>query len=592
MKLMKLVGASSALMLAFLGPAATAQPITEIIDVSGDGAHGLDEPRGIAVGIAVEGAGNVYVAGRGSDNAFKITPDGTVVEIIDASGDGPPAIHDLVSPWAVAVDAKRNVYLTGGLSNNAFRIAPSGAITEIIDNTGDGTHLLNGPRGIAVDASRNVYVAGKDSDNAFKITPGGTITEIIDASGDGSHGLDAPRGIAVDVVGNVYVAGAGSDNAFKVTPGGTISEIIDASGDGTHSLSNPQSIAVDASRNIYVAGYGSDNVFKLKQHMPRVEIIDASGDGIHDLDGPWGIAVDATGNVYVAGMGSDNAFKITPGGAITEIIDASGDGSHGLEDPWEVAAGGSGIVYVAGKDSDNAFKITPAGTVLSAVAGLVVPGFEVEVEDPQGPTTFFAVRNTSGEEVLGRADYYGSASTEPLRSDAFILGPRETLARDVRADLSGLEVEDGLATGFVVITELGGTTAPNLEGDYFRLDWGNDFATGDRLVRPADFCVRQEIRFVDFGSGSQLRVLLNRPRGEEVPSFSYTAYAEDGTVVASGEVSTSDYLSVLDIGELVPGNNFGTVWFDFSSSGGGWVSARYSAFGRFSVELNAACRDG
>ena len=251
---------------------------------------------------------------------------------------------------------------------------------------------------------------------------------------------------------------------------------------------------------------------------------------------------------------------------------------------------GSGIVYVIGSSSHNAFKIVPQGMTLSAFGGLVVPGFEAAV-DGQGPTTFFAVRNTSDQEVFGRVDFFGLASTEPLRTDAFVLDPQETRPANVSDDLSGLEIEDGVATGFIVVTELLDSASPHLEGDYFRVDFGNDFATGDRLVRPADFCLRQEIRFVDFGSGSELRVLLNRPRGDEGPSFSYTAYDETGEIVAEGDFLTSAYVSVLDIGELVAGENFGTVYFDFSASGGGWVSAKYSAFGRFSVELSSACRD-
>ncbi len=59
--------------------------ITEIIDGSGDGAGNT---LSVPVGVAVDGAGNVYVAGRDSDNAFRITPAGTITEIIDASGDG------------------------------------------------------------------------------------------------------------------------------------------------------------------------------------------------------------------------------------------------------------------------------------------------------------------------------------------------------------------------------------------------------------------------------------------------------------------------------------------------------------------------
>ena len=66
------------------GPAA-AQTITEIIDGTGDGSGNLlIRP----FGIAVDGSGNVFVAGSLSDNAFKIAPDGVITEIIDATGDG------------------------------------------------------------------------------------------------------------------------------------------------------------------------------------------------------------------------------------------------------------------------------------------------------------------------------------------------------------------------------------------------------------------------------------------------------------------------------------------------------------------------
>lgn len=233
----------------------------------------------------------------------------------------------------------------------------------------------------------------------------------------------------------------------------------------------------------------------------------------------------------------------------------------------------------------------PLSEGLSAVAGLIVPGFAVEVGDPAGPTTFFGVRNTTDGDVTVNVDYYGEElAGGPLRTDVFDVGPHQTLPWNVRSDLTGLAVGEGFATGLIVITEEGGTTAPHLEGDYFRLDPGNDFAAGDRLVRAADFCLQQEIRFVDFGSGSQLRVLLDRPRGVDAASFTYTAYDEPGAMIEQGEFFTSAHLNVIDIGDLVTGENFGTVLFDFTNSAGGFATAEYSAFGRFSLELNAACR--
>ena len=155
-----------------------------------------------------------------------------ITEIIDATGDG--AGNPLFSPFDIAVDGSGNVYVTGLGTDNAFKITPAGGITEIIDFTGDGAgNTFDGGIEIAVDGSGNVYVTGQSSMNAFKITPAGGITEIIDATGDGAgNPLDGAFGIAVDGSGNVYVTGASSDNAFKIAgqPDLTISKTNNVGG--------------------------------------------------------------------------------------------------------------------------------------------------------------------------------------------------------------------------------------------------------------------------------------------------------------------------------------------------------------------------
>ena len=222
---------------------------------------------------------------------------------------------------------------------------------------------------------------------------------------------------------------------------------------------------------------------------------------------------------------------------------------------------------------------------------LVVPGFEVDVVDPEGPTTFFAVRNTTDAAIEVDVVYHGEEVTAtPLRTDVFNLGPQQTLTRNVGSNLFGLPIDgDGFATGLMLISKSNGN-ASGLEGDYFRIDSGNDFATGDRLVSSEDYCDQQEVRFVDFGSGSRVRVLLAEPQGAAQPSFRYTAYRESGASIFEVDVFASDHLNVFDVDALVPFQRFGTLVFDFSNSGGGFVTAEYSAFGRYSVELNAACR--
>lgn len=66
------------------------------------------------------------------------------------------------------MDGSGNVFVAGSTTKNVFKITPEGTITQIIDATGDGTNLLESPQNVAVDTSDNVYVSGALSDNAFR----------------------------------------------------------------------------------------------------------------------------------------------------------------------------------------------------------------------------------------------------------------------------------------------------------------------------------------------------------------------------------------------------------------------------------------
>ena len=329
-------------------PCALAQ-VSEILNASGDGTgNALDIPYG----VAVDHAGNVFVAGNATDNVLKITSSGDVTEIMDASGDG--AGNLLEEPSGVAVDGMGNVYVAGLRSDNAFKITPQGVVSEIIDSSGDGQGgVLDGAIGIAVDDAQNVYLAGSLSDNAFKIASNGSITEIIDGAGDGfGNVLVQPSPIAVDSDGNVYVGCVGSGNAFKITPDGLVLEIVDV-------LLGVRGLAVDGLGNLYVSGTTSDNLLKVTPTGVISQLIGLEGDGEGNLlDAPFGVTVDSAGNVYVTARLSHNAFQISPGGKITQILDASGDGvGNILDSGFYIAVDEHENVFVTGIFSDNVFKI-------------------------------------------------------------------------------------------------------------------------------------------------------------------------------------------------------------------------------------------
>ena len=345
--------------------------------------------------VAVADSGDVYVTGTSSDNAFRITPGGEIIEILDAGGDGAGNGFSTPDAHSVAVDAEGTAYVSGYSSDNVFRVPLDGGkggggggeepaieVTRILDSTGNGVADLVDPDGIAVAASGDVYVAGcghgTQSSRVFRVRPNGTTTLILDGTGDGAgNALNCPVGVEMGPDGSVYVAGYSSSNVFRIRPNGNVSVILDAS-DG---IVNPIDLAVDAAGNVYASGWGSDNAVRVSPGGQVTEIVDASGDGgANTLSAPFAIDVDAAGNVLLAGNLGNNAFKAAPGGAVTAIIDVSGDGSEPLLRAHDIVSDAAGNVYVSGNNSDNIFRIAPDGTVTLITNNTMTP----ELDNPTG----------------------------------------------------------------------------------------------------------------------------------------------------------------------------------------------------------------
>ena len=231
-------------------------------------------------------------------------------------------------------------------------------------------------------------------------------------------------------------------------------------------------------------------------------------------------------------------------------------------------------------------------------AFLILPFYQVDRASAAGTTTLFAVRNITDVSALVDFAYFDRQGNE-IRSETESLDPQETRSINIR-DVSGLPSTPGITQGFAVAAISSGPLQPErkgivigqLTGDFFQVDVGGAFATGERLLTFADLCQEHEIRFLDFGSGTKLRFFVSNPQGNNIdvdpPSVIMTLLREDGTVIIAVDIFTTevtfDFLSSVFTSEP-----FGTMVFDFSNSDGGWVYAEYSADGLFSVGLNSAC---
>lgn len=254
-------------------------------------------------GVAVDGAGNVYVADS-INNVIRKISHGVVSTFagtgVAGSADGPAASATFNSPEAVAVDGSGNVYVADTYNCTIRKITISGGVATVSTYAGtanpaggftDGTGAaaaLSYPFDLAVDANGNVYVADTVNAAIRYITPAvspagvGVVCTLAGPAGNTcstggpttSAGLSFPDGITVDSGLNVFVADAGTNDIYAITPapaGGVVSLLagtgtagdIDGASGAASSFNNLGGIKVDGHGNLYVADWGNRSVRKV-----------------------------------------------------------------------------------------------------------------------------------------------------------------------------------------------------------------------------------------------------------------------------------------------------------------------------------------
>ncbi len=186
----------------------------------GDGGQATVAQLNVPLGVAVDNAGNIYIADTGNNVLRKVTTDGVINTIATNLR--------LQHPAGLAMDSAGNLYIADTNNNRIMKLAPSGAISLVAGNnlagfSGDGGPAtkaeLSFPTGVAVDGAGSVYIADKTNSRIRKVTNGviNTIAGVGTAVywGDGGLAVDAglafPSSVAVDKAGNVYVADTGNN---------------------------------------------------------------------------------------------------------------------------------------------------------------------------------------------------------------------------------------------------------------------------------------------------------------------------------------------------------------------------------------------
>jgi len=332
----------------------------------------------------------------------------------------------------IAVDAAGNLYIADSQQNAIKKITAAGILQPLAGSSSgasgnsDGTGAnarFDGPAGIAVDATGVVYVADRGNNAIRKITPAGVVTTL---SGQqiGAGQLSQPSAVAVDAIGNLYIVDSGNYAVKKMTPNGIAS--IVASIHTTYGWLN--GIAVDGSGNIFVsdgvgpyvsvgATVGTNTIDKISP-LGAVTVLAgqqgifgaADGPGASaQFNEPMGLAVDAAGDIFVADEGNNAIRKITPAGTVTTV---AGGGKEGFADgtgaqaqfnlPEAVVVDSSGTAFIADSDNKAVRRGIPAANTTSPVRFI-----NMSTRGTVGPSTpmiaGFVITGSVSQTVLVRA---------------------------------------------------------------------------------------------------------------------------------------------------------------------------------------------
>ncbi len=431
---------------------------------------------GVAVtarSVATDAAGNVYFSS--GNCVFKVDASGVLTRVAGSSavagysGDGGPATSARLNyPLGLAVDAAGNLYIADAANYAVRKVAATGIITTVAGNgtsgySGDGgpatSAELIGPQGIAVDASGNLYIA----DSFFTVLPAqplpafnsairkvtaatGIITTVAGNgspgySGDGGPATSAqlsPAGVAVDAAGNLYIADRYNCIRRVVAATGIITTIagngtLGFSGDGgpatSAQLGSPESVVVDAAGNLFIADNNNNRVREVAAATGIITTIAGSGpapglaappspdsgDGgpatSAQIPSPNGVALDPSGNLYISDglirmVAASTGIITTVAGLAPRQAAYSGDGgpatSAQILRPRGPAVDSSGNLYFADWSGQRIRKVAMATGIITTVAGTGIQGLSGD----GGPATSAQLSQPGAVALDGSGNLY------------------------------------------------------------------------------------------------------------------------------------------------------------------------------------------
>src|ERR1700722_17029541 len=411
---------------------------TGIPGYSGDRGQDASAALNSPTGLALDSAGNMYVADENNNVVRRIAVDGTINTIAGNgksgyAGDNGEATSAQIDPVAVALDSQGNLYIADGYNYRIRKVDTSGIITTIAGNGIEGGQGDNGPAisaeidfvtDLAVDNVGNLYLADLFNYEVRRIDTSGMMTDF--AGGllygfysDGSPAntvILAPGGVAFDRCGNLYISDEDTFNTAVRRVDLSTGLIYTVAGTGQDGFTGDGGEALAAELNyptgLAVSGgalYFADIVNQRVRKVLNNIITTVAGTGIRDngpaanafLNFPEGLAIDGSGDIVVADTGNTEAREFKAGGNINSVGQLLGG------TPYGVTVDKAGNFYITDEEPSfpyempHILKLGPGGTT-SVIAGNGPDGYSGD----DGPATLAVLNSPQGLAVDAAGNIY------------------------------------------------------------------------------------------------------------------------------------------------------------------------------------------
>jgi len=413
------------------------------------------------------------------------------------------------SPINIAVDQAGNTYVADYGNNLIRKISSAGVVTTLAGSgvagsaNGTGTAAsFNGPVGVAVDVAGNVYVADQGNNMIRMITQGGVVTTLAGSTTPGSAngigiaaGFNVPSSVAVDASGNVYVADASNNLVRKISPSGVVSTLAGSGSkayvDGTGTAASfyyLNRIAIDGSGNLYATDFEM-----IRKITPAGVVTTLAGSmqigfangSLALFNSPNGLAVDLSGNIYVADSGNNMIREISPLGFVTTFAGNGGVGSinnnltsSSFNSPRGLVFDGLGNLYICESNNNDIRKIVVTGLTITPglPAGLSFGASGSISGTPTavlGPTTYVvtgynSVGSSQANVTIGVVNSVSAASVPNIYTVGRVNDPYGT-ARDGSGNLYVASLNDNVVYRVDAVTQavtvFAGTGVAGYSGD-------------------------------------------------------------------------------------------------------------------------------